>query len=130
MALHAHTVDVACSSDRLEKLDDVILLGSLIFVVIVVEELDIGRSVLSCELESLLYEVFADRLCPVALSDSAAVVNALVADVPGVDNAGVILLAIVDNGVNVVLHSLEHEVSACELSVDIVVLIEEPGRCL
>ena len=130
VALHAHTVDIACCCNGLQHLKDVFLLGCLILVIVVIEELYSGRCVLSCELESLLYVIVTDYLLPVAVSHSPIICGSIIYYVPCVDNAGVVLLAPVHYLVDVALHSLEHKVSACELAVDIVVLIEEPGRCL
>ena len=130
VALHAHTVEVACFSDRLQESEDVILLGCLIFVVIVIEELYSGRSVLSCKLECLSNVVITNCLLPVTVSHSPIICGRFIDYVPGIDNAGIILFAPVHDLVDIVFHSLEHELSACEISVDIIVLIEEPRRCL
>ena len=126
VALHAHTVDIACCSDGLEHCKDIFLLGCLVLVVVVVEELNVSGSVLSCELESLLNIIVTDYLLPVAVSHSAVISSCFVNNVPCIDNAGVVLFAPVHNLIDIALHTLEHELSACEITVNVVVLIEEP----
>ena len=130
MALHSHTVDVACISNRLKHSDDVVLLACLILVIVIVEKLYTGRCVLSCELKRLLNVVVTYCLLPVAVSHSPIICGSFIYYIPCIDDARVILFAPVHNGADVILHSLQHEISAGELSVDIVILIEEPGRCL
>ena len=130
VALHSHTVDVACLSNGLQHLDDVSLLGILILVVIVIEELYTVRCVLPCKLESLLDVILADGLEPVAVSHAAVISDGFVDNVPSIDDTGVVLFAPCHDCCDIVLHTCEHELSARELSVDIVVLIEQPGRCL
>ena len=126
MALHSHTVDVACSCNGLKHRDDVILLACLILIIVVVEELYSGRCVFSGKFKCLLNVIVTDRLLPIAVSHSPIICGSFIYNIPCIDDARIILFTPVHNGINVVFHSLQHEVSAGELSVDIVILIEEP----
>ena len=130
MRLHAHAVDQSFFLQRNQDLiQDTITLPIQRRLIIIVEQGHARSRILSCKGECHLHEILTNGLEPKGITETA-VIDGLVHNIPGIDNARIILLNKGQHAFDIILHSREHGLTASQLGRRAVILIKEPLRGL